>query len=188
MAGFIYILVGILIYSIIKTIIIRMPDLYKKTTIQRRNKNYCRSLKAISKNNQAILKQQYNFPILEYSKSDSKKYGFGTTEYIRPVKLINNYKDLSGEGLKIRDKKYSHALRSWIPLSFLYDYKKLVNKTLRVYVEEINETVATIRDETAICNLDLGDRYPIAGQFVLININKAGDDKRIKVNYILADA
>lgn len=179
----IFILLGIsLIYILIKP--------FRNSKSKRFNKN----LRAINRNSEKVFKEQHKNRILEYSEEDSVKYGFRRGEdskggIKRPIELkrkgrgeIGNF---ASEKSKINDDKYSDALKRVIPLSFLYKKENLSNKTLRVYVEDINDTVATLRDSSAIYKLDLKTVYGIAGEFVLMNISKKGDD--IKINYILSD-
>lgn len=51
----------------------------------------------------------------------------------------------------------------------------------------MNDTKVLARDDSAILELDLNTVYGrIAGEFVLINLDKEGED--LKVNYVLADS
>jgi len=140
-----------------------------------------------------MYKEKYPEGILEYSIEDAQNHGF--RDNIAMVKNTSTVKDkymYSGKMHKgdcIRkkawDKRYHTAHKSLIFLQDLYDKENIKNKTVAVYVEEIDDTVATILDDTAVMKLDLKDTYSIAGKHVLINLTKKGDD--IKINSIIKD-
>lgn len=180
----IFILLGVgLIYLLIK------PFRKSNKNLNRFNKN----LRAINKNSKQVFNEQHQNRILEYSEEDSKRYGFRKEENCNEIKIPVELKrkgrgeigNFASERSKINDTRYADALKRVIPLSFLYEKENLSNKTLRVYVEDVYDTVATLRDSSAIYELDLKTVYGIAGEFVLINIDKKGDE--VKVNYILSD-
>jgi hypothetical protein len=157
------------------------------------NYKYRRQLKAIKKNKDAIFEEQYPNGIMKYSIEDSIRFGFreeGTKKPVkRPAELVRKRKGFFDgrvtEKEKLMDSRYANALKREIPLSFLYEKEAFKNKTIRVYIEDIYDTVATLRDYSATYKLNLQGTYGGAGEFVLINLTKKGDE--IKINYILKD-
>jgi len=135
--------------------------------------------------------------ILEYSTDKVMEYGFLNKGVINKSLSPINTNKLSiagtlGTDTALNAKTYGKEYRKYlrenkkrIPVSFLYEKENIKNKTLFVYVEQVLGNVATIIDSTAVYDLDLQGIYSIAGNYVLINITKKGED--IKVNYIYND-
>lgn len=159
--------------------------------IKPKNNKFNKNVKLINKNKKQIFDDQHENRILEYSREDSLRFGFKNDSIAinRPIELIKKGMDQVGnfasEQSKISNNRYSDALKRVIPLSYLYDKETLSNKTIRVYVEDVVGTLGTLRDSSAIYELNFKGVYGLAGEFVLINIDKKGDE--IKINYILKD-
>jgi|LFRM01.1.fsa_nt_gb hypothetical protein len=140
--------------------------------------------------------------ITTYSVDDSIKYGFRDSAGAITLKRPNMIVDNSLRGMHMFDSMiamarrlnttrtltYRIADRRVIPLSYLHDYpnKRIWRKTLRVYVEEVYDDIATLRDHSAVYKLKMGTCYPLAGELVMINISKKGDE--VKVHKILNDS
>lgn len=91
------------------------------------------------------------------------------------------------EKCKMLDEKFSEAMKNLIPLRLLKSEQTLKNKTIRVFIDTMNDTKVLARDDSAMIELDLNTVYnKIAGEFVLINLYKEGED--LKINYVLADS
>lgn len=77
-------------------------------------------------------------------------------------------------------------MKNLILLRLLKSEQTLKNKTIRVFIDTMNDTKVLARDDSAILELDLNTVYSkIAGEFVLINLDKEGEN--LKINYVLAD-
>jgi hypothetical protein len=174
---------GVVAYIVIRPLAKKLIQHIRSGIINRR-------FNAVNSNKKKLSEIQQNNGKLEYSVEKSIKYGFRTDDGANsPLELKRKGKDeiseIASERAKISTKQYSEALKQMIPLSSLYDGKDFRGKTLRVYVESVFGAKATLRDDTAIYELDLNGVYGIVGEFVLINLNKEGEV--FKVNYILSD-
>lgn len=189
----------IAMFKTIKTIvgfIVTLPNKIKNHIERtRRHKNvnkYLKNAREVQKNKDKY--DETNEPILEYSREISKSLGKRTTtdiaekKFKRPTEIKRKgdfLNEFGKEQAKIKNKKYCRAIEKWIPLSMLHTEKSVKNKTIRVFVESLVEKKAKVIDDTAVYELELDGHYDISGDFVLINLNKDGDD--IKINYILRD-
>jgi Zn-finger nucleic acid-binding protein len=140
-----------------------------------------------------MYREKFPDGILEYSVEDAQKHGFrDNIAMVKNTSTVENPYMYSGQVHKgdcIRekawDKRYHKAHKKLIFLQDLYDKENINNKTVAVYVEEVDNTVATIFDDTAVMKLDLKEIFSIAGKHVLINLSKKGDD--IKIHNIIRD-
>jgi hypothetical protein len=130
--------------------------------------------------------------MVEYSRENSRKLGFNrTTEgFKRPTELIMKgmTKDQEVQYIKalMKNEQYSKAMKSYIPLKNLYSVEYLRGVTINVFIDTVDDTKVIARDNTAILEIEVGGGYySMAGEFVLINLDKEGE--RIKVNFILRD-
>lgn len=134
--------------------------------------------------------------ILEYSREMSCKLGKRTNInpdreiFIRPSSLRRKgYADAmisKSEKIKMANKRYAKALSNLITIKEFRESISLNNKSLRGFVESMNGTVITLRDNSSAIDVDLQYTYDVVGQFIIINFNKEGDGT-LQVNYILLD-
>lgn len=129
--------------------------------------------------------------MIEYSREKSYQLGFHkkNNSFKRPIvfkrKGITDEEEIVLEAAKKNNPRFSIALETLIPLSKLYTEKNLSNKTIRVFIDTQKDTKIIAIDYSAILEIELNEFYNIAGEFVLINIDKNEDE--IKVNFILED-
>ncbi|MBO8160653.1 MAG: hypothetical protein H0Z24_03370 [Thermosipho sp. (in: Bacteria)] len=180
--------VAIIAYSLLKLIINIPITIYKSVKYrkeEKRRKIFRSRVKAVNENKEAI--EQAEGTIKEYSKEDSKKFGMQFNgKFKRPINLRpTGYSQMLNEAQKAGNKVYSEAMKNWVPLKYLYTENELKNKTIRVFVDTLNGKKAKLIDDTAVFELELDGVYGIAGEFVMINLDKEGD--KFKINYILPD-
>lgn len=146
------------------------------------------SEKKVSQGNESI--KDSIGQMVEYSRETSQKYGFNIREgFKRPSVLrrkgMTEEEEAQLDKIKYKNEKFSNAMKNYISLRDMVSCEKVSNKTIRVYIDTVNDTKVLARDNTAFLELDLGQVYDMAGEFVLININKEGE--RFNVNYVLID-
>lgn len=127
--------------------------------------------------------------VLEYSLNKSVQLGKRKTctegQFIRPS-IIKRKSDSNlayaqqNEKTKRGDRQLGKLISKYVPLSYLIENKYFANKTIRVFVDSMKGNKVIVRDNSAVYELDLPETYDIAGQFVLINLSKAGEAIEIK--------
>jgi hypothetical protein len=128
--------------------------------------------------------------MVEYSRASSQELGFNLRNgFKRPSELrrkgLNRADEIQLDKLKLKEEKFFAAMKNYITLKEFNSKDNLKNKTVRVFIDTINDTSVLVRDNSAFLELQLGQVFNMAGEFVLINLNKEGD--RIRVNYVLTD-
>ena len=129
----------------------------------------------------------------EYSREMSYELGFNKygEKFKRPQVLkrkgMTTEEESYLERCKMLDTKFSESMKNLIPLRMLHTEEVLKNSTIRVFIDTVNDTKIIARDHSAMLEIDLKTVYGgIAGEFVLINIDKEGED--LTINYVLADS
>ncbi|NBI07602.1 hypothetical protein [Senegalia massiliensis] len=166
---------------------INLPDLSKKSKISFKDKGIIKDEKKIKENIKKINDERLGTKVHSYSKEESIKYGFyDEVQNKRPMEIEYKRTKLSGNKHSFEREKLIRKLRkNMIFLYMLYEEQYIKNKTIYVYVEDVVNNRATLNDGTAIYNIDLGAFYDVGGKFVYINLDKEGDE--IKVKKIIKD-
>lgn len=130
--------------------------------------------------------------MVEYSRDNSRELGFNrTTEgFQRPTELImkgmTKEQEIQYGKALMKNEQYSMAMNSYISLKGLHTVEYLKGATIKVFIDTVKDTTVIARDNTAILEIEVGGGYySIAGEFILINLDKEGG--KIKVNFILRD-
>lgn len=128
----------------------------------------------------------------EYSRDESRELGFNrdTEGFKRPSELImrgmTKEQEIQYTNALMKDEQYSNAMKSYVPLKNLHTVECLKGVTIKVFIDTVIDTTVIARDNTAMMDIDVGGGYySMAGEFVLINLDKEGE--KVKVNFILRD-
>ncbi len=132
--------------------------------------------------------------VIEYSREKSVELGkrkaiSGEEVFIRPSLLkrkgLSELYRVKREQSKAKNTKYAKLLKQYISLDTFLNDEDIHNKTIRVFIDSIDGTTYTVRDDSAVYTLLLKNAYDIAGDFVLINLSRNGGE--IKENHIMYD-
>lgn len=153
-------------------------------------KKITRRSKEVKSTHKEIISDNLTDDMTEYSRKISYELGFKHESFKRPQVLkrkgLMEEENSYLERCKMVDSKFAEAMKNLIPLRVLYTEETLRNKTLMVFIDTVDDTKVIARDHSAVLEIDLKTVYGgIAGEFVLINLDKEGEN--LKINYVLAD-
>lgn len=138
-----------------------------------------------------IVKQSMDV-MAEYSRDESRELGFNRNAegFKRPSELIMKgmTKDQEIQYTKelMKNEQYSNAMKYYVPLKNLHTVECLKGVTIKVFIDTVKDTTVIAIDKTAVLDIEVGGGYySMAGEFVLINLDKEGE--KVKVNFILRD-
>lgn len=132
--------------------------------------------------------------VIEYSRDKSialgKRNSFSDEEiFIRPSILkrkgLSEIFEIRREKQKLNRPQYAKAIKNQITLEELTKQENIINKSIRVFIDSIEGNTITAKDNSAVTKLTLANTYDIAGEFVIINLNKEGD--KVTENFVIYD-
>lgn len=131
-------------------------------------------------------KKEEPITILEYSVEKSEMLGKRVSvgkKFNRPSRIHHKsgFTRMNREDDKVFNKMMEEARKT--KLENLYEKENIKNGTFFAFVDKMIGTKINLVDNSAVYEIDLGKTYNIAGDFILINLTKVGEN--IKVNKLI---
>lgn len=145
--------------------------------------------------NKRVIKEEVSEKIIEYSRKKSCELGKRVSinddsiTFFRPSiikrKGYTSSMESAIDKMKSKDKLFSKYTRSLITLEELQNLNNFENKSIRAFVDSVDGGEVTLVDNSASVCISLKHSYDIAGEFVIINLNK--NEGVIEENCVLKD-